>query len=292
MITTMLHGAAMALADSVPGVSGGTVAFILGFYERFLGALHDLVGSDAARRRTALWYLVRFGLGWAAGMGASILVLSRVFERNIYFLSSAFLGLTLGAIPLIVREERANLRLRDCGFAVLGVALVVGMSLARARLGGGDGVRFQSVGLVQCAYLLLCGVLAISAMLLPGISGSTLLLIFGVYIPAVNAVKEVLHLHLQYLPGVLALGIGVLAGIFLTAGLIRRALARCRGKMLWLILGLMLGSLYAIAQGPATLPAPQPALTLATLNPLALLLGLLLPAIPEAIKHYRITSVR
>lgn len=287
MFTTVLHGMAMALADSVPGVSGGTVAFILGFYERFLGALRDVVGSDGDRRRAALWYLVRFAFGWAAGMGASILVLSRIFEQNIYFLSSAFLGLTVGAIPFILWEEWNNLRWRDLGLALVGVALVVGMSVARARLGGGDGVRFQSVGLLQCLYLALCGVLAISAMLLPGISGSTLLLIFGVYIPAVNAVKEVLHLHLEYLPGVLALGIGVLAGVFLTAGLIRKALATCRSKMLWLILGLMLGSLYAIVQGPATLPTPQSPVTPASFQLPAFLLGLLLLAAPEGIKHVR-----
>ena len=120
MITTMLHGMAMALADSVPGVSGGTVAFIPGFYERFLGALHDLIRGSGARRRAAFWYLFRFGLGWAAGMGASVLVLSQIFEKNIYFLSSAFLGLTVGAIPFILREEGKNIRPQDADLCPFG----------------------------------------------------------------------------------------------------------------------------------------------------------------------------
>lgn len=128
MITTMLHGMAMALADSVPGVSGGTVAFIPGFYERFLGALHDLIRGSGARRRAAFWYLFRFGLGWAAGMGASVLVLSQIFEKNIYFLSSAFLGLTVGAIPFILREEGKNIRPQDADFFLLGAALVAAFS--------------------------------------------------------------------------------------------------------------------------------------------------------------------
>ena len=70
----MLHGMSMALADSVPGVSGGTIAFILGFYERFLGSLHDFFGRDNARRKDAALYLLKFGLGWILGMGGSVLM--------------------------------------------------------------------------------------------------------------------------------------------------------------------------------------------------------------------------
>lgn len=58
MIMTMMHGLSMALADSVPGVSGGTIAFIMGFYERLLNALHRLFGKDRLQRREAsIWFL-------------------------------------------------------------------------------------------------------------------------------------------------------------------------------------------------------------------------------------------
>ena len=79
MITTMLHGASMALADSVPGVSGGPVAFILGFYERLLGAIHDFIGGSREERKQALRYLVKFAIGWALGMGGSVVLLRRFF---------------------------------------------------------------------------------------------------------------------------------------------------------------------------------------------------------------------
>ena len=69
MFVHLFHGFCMALADSVPGVSGGTIAFILGFYDRFLNALHDLFGKDPAARRPALRYLVKLGAGWVIGMG-------------------------------------------------------------------------------------------------------------------------------------------------------------------------------------------------------------------------------
>ncbi|MFQ6841399.1 MAG: undecaprenyl phosphate translocase family protein, partial [Agathobaculum sp.] len=78
MLVNLFHGFCMALADSVPGVSGGTIAFILGFYDRFLNALHDLFSSTAAERKAALCYLVKLGLGWVVGMGLAATVLAQV----------------------------------------------------------------------------------------------------------------------------------------------------------------------------------------------------------------------
>ena len=54
----------MALADSVPGVSGGTVAFIMGFYDRFIGSIHDLAFGKMKKKKTALRYLIKIGIGW------------------------------------------------------------------------------------------------------------------------------------------------------------------------------------------------------------------------------------
>lgn len=69
MILTAFHGFCMALADSVPGLSGGTIAFILGFYDRFLDALHSLFGRNADAWRAAVRYLLKLGAGWVIGMG-------------------------------------------------------------------------------------------------------------------------------------------------------------------------------------------------------------------------------
>ena len=68
MIVTALDGLCMAIADSVPGVSGGTIAFILGFYDRFIDALHNLFGREADKRRQAVLYLMKLGTGWCVGM--------------------------------------------------------------------------------------------------------------------------------------------------------------------------------------------------------------------------------
>ncbi len=134
MALKLFQGFCMALADSVPGVSGGTVAFILGFYEPFLNAIHSLFGKDPAARRAAFFYLLKLGIGWAMGLIGSISLLARLFGSNIYFLSSLFLGLTLASIPFIVKAERRQIlgKPQNWPFALLGLSLVCGLTWFRA----------------------------------------------------------------------------------------------------------------------------------------------------------------
>ncbi len=135
MILTAIHGFCMALADSVPSVSGRTIAFILGFYDRFLDALHSLFGKDNAARRAAIVYLLKLGAGWVVGMGACVLALSRLFEAHIYFMSSLFLGLTLVSFPFVIRAEKTSLhnQARFATFAMFGALLVVLLTLIRSN---------------------------------------------------------------------------------------------------------------------------------------------------------------
>ncbi len=270
---TPFHGFCMALADSVPGVSGGTVAFILGFYDKFIGALHDLFGRDSAARKTALRYLLKLGAGWVVGMGLCVSLLANLFSAHIYFMSSLFLGLTVVSIPFVALAEKASLRRwQKFPFALLGAALVVALTLLRGSAGLLT-VDLAQLRLADAVYLFFAGAVAITAMVLPGISGSSILLIAGVYLPVIQAIRQFLHLDLHVVPGLMALGLGVIAGVALSIKAIRAALQKHRPAMIWFILGLMAGSLYAIAMGPASLQTPQPPLGLTTFRPLAFLLG-------------------
>lgn len=264
MIQLAFDGLCMAVADSVPGVSGGTIAFILGFYDRFINALHDLFGKEAASRKTALCFLLKLGIGWAIGMGACALMLSDLFEKHIYFMSSVFLGLTAASIPFVIAAEKEALRSsrKNVVFTVFGAALVVGLSLLRS--GSLGNIQFSDLRMLQIAYIFFSGAVAIVAMVLPGISGSTVLLIAGVYLPTVNAIKDLLHFQLAGLPGLMALGFGVLFGAGISIHFIRSALEKHRSAMDYLILGLMLGSLFAIVRGPMTLSEHLPAVDLST----------------------------
>ena len=115
--------------------------------------------------------------------------------------------------------------------------------------------------------------IAISAMVLPGISGSTLLLIFGLYTGIISAIKEVLSLNFSYLPVLIIFGLGVIVGILSTIKIIKFLLNKYRSAMIYLILGLMLGSIYAVFMGPTTLEVPKPAMNLSSFSWIFFIIG-------------------
>lgn len=114
---------------------------------------------------------------------------------------------------------------------------------------------------------------AISAMVLPGISGSTLLLIFGLYVPIISAVKAVISFNLDYLPILIVFALGILAGIVSVVRVIKWALDKHRSIMIFLIIGMMIGSFYAIIMGPQTLSTPKAPLSFSSFDILWFVVG-------------------
>lgn len=258
----------MALADSVPGVSGGTIAFILGLYDEFITSLNNIISKDKEKRKAAFFFLIKLGVGWIIGMALAAFVITSIFESHIYQVSSLFIGFILFAIPLIIIEEKDSLKgkYQNLIFAVLGVALVVGITYfsKHAFLKGSVDLRASELTVPLCIYLFVAAMCAISAMVLPGISGSTLMLVFGVYQPIMIALKGFLTLDFSYLPAIIIFCCGILAGIFTIVKGLRYGLEKHRSAMIYFILGMMLGSFYAIIMGPTAISNPVEPLSLHT----------------------------
>lgn len=266
----------MALADSVPGVSGGTVAFLMGFYDRFISSIDDLITGDKEKKIPALGFLIKLGIGWVCGMVLAMLVLASVFESHIYAISSLFIGFIIFAIPVVMLEEKETIsgdKVKFFPFALLGAAVVVLITWANSAVGGGSGVNLEHLTFGSGVFVFFAGMIAISAMVLPGISGSTLLLIMGLYLPIVKAIKDILHLDFAAFPTVFIFGCGVLVGAFSVVKVIRKALERFRAQTIYLIIGLMLGSIYAVIMGPTTLDVPQPAMTFGSFRLIFFVIG-------------------
>ena len=281
-----MNGFCMALADSVPGVSGGTVAFIMGFYDRFIGSIHDLAFGKMKEKKAAIVYLAKLGVGWIIGMVMAVIVLSALFESHIYTVSSLFIGFITGAIPLIVKEEKESMKEVSKGilFCLIGIMLVVGITWANGSVGGAlmDLGEFSIGAAIKLFFI---GMIAISAMFLPGISGSTLLLIFGAYIPVITAVKEILSLDFSYIPNMMFFGCGVLAGTVTVVKAIKVCLENYRTQTVYMILGMMIGSFYAIIMGPTTLEVPQAALNLRSFQIISAVAGVSLVLGMQLIKE-------
>lgn len=286
MLREGINGFCMALADSVPGVSGGTVAFIMGFYDQFIGSIHDLAFGKMKKKKSALRYLIKIGIGWAVGMIMAVLVLSALFESHIYIVSSVFIGFIAGAIPLIIMEEKESFINVGKGilFCLIGIVLVAGITWVNSQIADGS-MDLGHFSISLAIKLFFIGMIAISAMFLPGISGSTLLLIFGAYIPVITAVKGVLSLELSYLPCLVFFGCGIFAGAVTVVKIIKVCLEKYRTQTVYMILGMMIGSFYAIVMGPTTLEVPQEAMTLGTFNVIAAIIGIVLVLGMQLIKE-------
>ena len=277
MLKEMVNGFCMALADSVPGVSGGTVAFIMGFYDKFIGSIHGFVFGKMEEKKKALKYLAKLGIGWGIGMVLAVLVLSALFDSQIYTVSSLFIGFIAGAIPLIVIEEKESFREFGKGilFCIIGIVVVAGIAWMNGQVGT-SAMNLSQFSIGLGVKLFFIGMIVISAMFLPGISGSTLLLIFGAYIPVITAIRGFLGLNFSYVPALMFFGFGVLAGAATVVKGIKVCLEKFRPQAVYAILGMMIGSFYAIIQGPTTLEFPKAAMDFTSFQPIACVIGLAL----------------
>lgn len=281
-----LQGFSMALADSVPGVSGGTVAFVLGFYDKFINSLNTLISKRGDKKET-IKFLIKLGIGWAIGMGLASLILSNLFETHIYQVSSLFIGFIIFAIPLIIKEEKKNVKgkYQNLIFTLIGIIVVASITYFNPQTGNGVNIDITNLNFGLGIYVFLAGMVAISAMILPGISGSTLLLIFGLYMPIITGIKETLHLNLSYIPILFIFGLGIIAGIALIIKAVKKALEKYRSQTIYLIIGLMIGSIYAIIMGATTLKVPQAPLSFKTFNIICFIIGGLIILVMEVAKR-------
>ena len=272
-IVNFFNGFMMALADSVPGVSGGTIAFLLGFYDKFITSLNYLMSKNKNHRKSGIRFLIKIGIGWVIGMVASILVLTSVFETHIYKISSLFMGFIILSIPIVILEEKEVLKGKYLNiiFTIIGAALVLLITYFNSTQIASMSLTKLSFG--SSIYIFLVGMIAISAMILPGISGSTLLLIFGLYLPIINSIKELLYLNISSFWGLFIFGLGVIVGILSIVKLLKKALEKYRSQTVYTIIGLMLGSIYSIVMGPTTLDVPVAALSISSFSIIFFIIG-------------------
>ena len=276
-IMRFIQGFCMALADSVPGVSGGTIAFLLSFYDDFINSLDRLFKGNFEEKKKALSFLIKIGIGWVVGFLLSATILVNLFNKKIYFMSSLFMGFIIFAIPLVIAEEKKVLKgeYQNIVFSILGCALVVVVALLNSSSGLIKTGNLSHLTVPLAIYVFFVGMIAISAMILPGISGSTLLLIFGLYIPVMTAIKGVLKFNFSYLPALMLFGFGVIFGIVFFVGLIKKSLKNHRSQTIYAIIGMMIGSLYAIVLGPTTLDKPMKAMNFSTFSIVGFIIGIL-----------------
>ena len=229
----------MGAADLVPGVSGGTIALITGIYERLLAAIvaadGEALSMALAGRWSAVWHRIDGGFLSILLLG----ILTAIFSlaSGIHWLLqhypqplwSFFSGLILVSAVLLIREEVTLNSADRLAVFTLGVAIAVCAALMPpvSFLAGLPGLFFA-------------GAIAICAMILPGISGSFLLVLMGMYEQVLSAIKTLQVTEL------LVLAAGCVAGLLLFARLLQHCLQRYRALAMAFLSGVLMGSLVAV----------------------------------------------
>lgn len=234
-IITFLKGLWVGGTMTVPGVSGGSMAILLGIYDQLIRAVNSFW-----KEKSNLLFLLVFAGGGGLGMLLFSRALLSLLERYPLPLGYFFLGAVAGGIPLIFRSARIREFSLD---AVLYPALGLLLVLLLARLPSGLFSLGTDSGILGILLQLAGGVLTAAALVLPGISVSQMLLMTGLY----QGVME--HISQMRILPLLPLGAGVLLGVLLTARLMERWIERHPKGTYLIILGFLLGSLPELFPG-------------------------------------------
>lgn len=248
----VLRGLCMGFADVVPGVSGGTVALILGIYERLVTALSRFDGSLLQRLRradlrgAAEQVDLRFLVTLAGGIGTGIVLMSLLINRLLAqpdsraYTFASFFGMIFVSAVLISRTIRPSTVSRSIGCWLLGlVGLVAAWWISMLPEARGE-LAEPSLG-----WLFVCGSIAICAMILPGISGAMVLLVLGAYAHLTEIPRELLSgQNVGHNLAMLAVfGAGCAISLVLFSKILRCLLVQYQSPTLALLCGFMFGAL-------------------------------------------------
>ena len=227
MIKQLLQGMVVGIANIIPGVSGGTMMVAMGLYDRLIHAITHL----KSELKESLKLLVPILLGAAI----AIVALSRLFEflLDTYPIPTnfAFCGLIAGSLPFILKKVKGHkVTVSRMIPAIIFFAIVILMAVM-GETGGAD--ADVSFGLVNVIKLLLVGIIAAATMVIPGVSGSMMLMLLGYYDTILRSINSFMDALIAFdIQGLLVytgilfpFGIGVLIGIFLIAKMISRIVA-------------------------------------------------------------------
>jgi len=246
-VAQVARGFLMGGADIIPGVSGGTVALILGIYERLVAAISHIDRHFIGLLRKREWnavaeyvdlrFLVTLGLGILVG-GASLAGLMHylLLEQRMYTLA-VFFGLILASSFIVMKMVRARGAAQVAGCTVLAAAT----ALFAYWLVGLDQLGFHD----HLGYFFLCGMIAICAMILPGISGSYILWLLGAYVAVTGIIKDALHFQCtqRELVSLVVFAAGCAIGLLGFSKLLKWSLARAHMPIMAILAGFMIGSL-------------------------------------------------
>lgn len=244
-ITTAIKGTAMGLAEVVPGVSGGTIAFITGIYERLIASIRridrqflKLITKGKVKEAYAYidaGFLLNLILGMVIGIVVGVFGVTHLLDAYPIRVWAFFFSLIAASSFVVARD------IRHFTWQIL--LFILGGALFALWITSGQPIVQDKTNLL---FIFVSGILAISALLLPGLSGSFILLLLGMYAVVIPAVRDTLSGDTNQLSVVVFFALGCIVGVFTLSRVLHWGYLRFRDQVLAILTGFMLGSLNKI----------------------------------------------
>ena len=284
-LSYFIKGMAIGIANAIPGVSGGTIAFVLGIYEKLTysistlpTALIKLKWKDIIE---SLKILIPTFFGAAVSIFLFLNIINYLFSNYPVPTKIFFVGLVLGSFPFVTKTvEKYNFKVFLAFFLgafIMAIFVYFDINEPEINEAVGETVSSSNFSFVYGIKLFFCGIAAAIAMVIPGISGSLLLLILGEYENISYFVSNMTS-NLNNIYPLIFLGIGILIGIFLISKLITILIQKYRSMLFGFVLGILIVSFLSLWPNITSLSIPILAATV-----LSMCLGFLVAIVMEKI---------
>ena len=246
-IILIIKGFIMGIANIIPGVSGGTLALTLGIYEEFIQTLSHFFKK--------LKENIKFLVPILIGIGLAILSMSRVIDYSYDHFpiptTMCFMGLVIGGVPLLLRKVKGTKEAKQPSsyiIAAITFTLVLVLALSEQLFNVSFKANLVNMNMTGYVLLFLVGVVAAATMVIPGVSGSLVLMLLGYYYPVLKVIKNLTKFKDLGSNFIIAavFGLGVVIGIVAISKLIEFLLKKFETKTYFGVLGFIISSIIAI----------------------------------------------
>ena len=245
-IILVIKGFFMGIANVIPGVSGGTIAIILGIYEKFISSISNIFKNLKENLKFLILIVI--------GMGLALITTSKVvgYSYDHFPLPTImfFVGLVFGGIPLLMKNVKGKKESKELSSYIIFIItflLVLFMASYKLIFSLNNEVSFTSMNLGGYILLFIVGIVAAATMVIPGISGSLVLMILGYYYPVIDTINNLFNgdfIHNAIILGIF--GIGIVIGILLISKILEMLFKNYNTKTYFGVLGFVFASIIAI----------------------------------------------
>ncbi len=256
-IKSIITGSLVGVANIIPGLSGGTIAVILGIYQRMIEIISTLLpnlkNKNFKQIKEDIIFLFPIIIGMVLGIFLFSILLKFLLDNYIVATVFAFMGLIIGTIPMMIKNANKNGKPKALEFIPFLITLAIALILAYLKISNIENtsqLNFETISFSSVLVLMFFGIIAAGAMVIPGISGSLVLMLLGGYNLIITSISSLASSNFFHAVGILApFGIGCVLGIFLFSALLNKLLKVNYTATYYGILGFIIGSIPCLYSG-------------------------------------------